>query len=757
MLTVIGSIARVASAADDPYRQWFTIHTPHFRVNYYKGCDAIAQRAADLFESLHGGMSRELGWRPNELTEVVLTDGTDDANGSATAVPYNTVRLFITAPDDMSPLGDHDDWHLELISHEYTHILHADHVTGAPALINRIIGKTFVPNQAQPRWLLEGLAVVNESRHSSAGRIRSTMFEMYMRTDVLEDRIMGLDQMSNFPRRWPQGNVWYLYGSRFLWWITETYGFDVMAAIKAETSDQLLPYGVNRYVRRATGRTYEQLYEGWVTWMRKHYAEQIAEAAKRGGLREGKRITHHGQWVGRPRFAPPSARTTAGYAELLYYRSDAQDRSGFYSITLDGPSSVRPSSSTLVARTLGTGSASFAPDGSLYFNSAETWQRVYSFNDLVRIPAHTTAPSGLESHRQRLTFGMRTQDPDVSPDGRHIAFTVNHRGTTYLKLARITPEGAIDGEHTLVPSARYEQAYTPRFSPDGATLAYSAWTEGGYRDIRLVDLNTGTFRQLMHDRAMDLQPSFSPDGRWLLFCSDRTGISNIYAWQIATGKLMQVTNVRTGAYQPELSPDGRTLVYVGYTSDGYDLYTMPFDPASFQPAPEYVDNRPQPPTNPPHTDYETRPYDPLPSMRPRRFDFQYGPGTFGQALTISTTGMDAVGHHSLYGLVAIETKEAVPYAAVGYGYGRLPFDFGSTVWRSLAPRRDYRAGDVEPSWLETTVGWNNSLSYAKTTGFDTQAVSVSYSLAASRATCPSANSSSRMLRSATILRADTWG
>ena len=727
LLAVVCSVPS-ARAADDPYRSWFTIHTPHFRVHFYKGCETIAERVADMLESLHGGMAQELSWKPREITEVVITDGTDEANGSATAVPYNTVRLFVTAPDDMSPLGDHDDWHLGLISHEYTHILHADHVTGAPALINRIIGKTFVPNQAQPRWLLEGMAILNESRRSSAGRIRSSMFEMYMRTDVLEDRIMGLDQMSNFPRRWPQGNVWYLYGSRFLWWLTETYGFDVLAAIKTETSDQLLPYAVNRYVRRSTGRTYEELYEGWVTWMRRHYGKQLAEVAQRG-LREGTRLTRHGQWVARPRFVPPSARTSAGYAELLYYRSDYQDRSGFHRLTLASPSTVRDADATLVARTQGAGSASFGPDGSLVFNSAEPWRRVYSFNDLVRLPPRTTAPSGLEPQRQRLTHGMRAQDPDMSSDGRHVTFTVNHRGTTFLKIARLTPEGGLDGIRTLVPSARYEQAYTPRFSPDGSRVAYSCWSQGGYRDIRVVDVATGRFQQLMRDRAMDMQPSFSPDGRWLLFSSDRTGIPNVYAWEIATGKLWQVTNVRTGAYQPELSPDGRTLVYVGYTSDGYDLFSMPFNPASFLPALEYVEQRPHAPPNPPHNDYETRPYNPLPSLRPRRFELEYGPGTFGQALTIRTSGMDAVGHHSISGLVAIETKEAVPYLAASYGYGRLPFDYGSTVWRSLAPRRDYRVGEQEPTWLETTIGWNNYVSYSKSTSFDTQYWSLGYSIA----------------------------
>jgi hypothetical protein len=85
----------------------------------------------------------------------------------------------------MSPLGDYDDWYLDLVTHEYTHIAHTDNVSGIPALINAILGKTYVPNQIQPKWIIEGLAVVHETQHSSAGRLRASLFDMQMRADVL--------------------------------------------------------------------------------------------------------------------------------------------------------------------------------------------------------------------------------------------------------------------------------------------------------------------------------------------------------------------------------------------------------------------------------------------------------------------------------------------------------------------------------------------------------------------------------------------
>src|SRR3954454_20375471 len=103
-----------AEAAGDPYLEWWTVETPHFRVHYYKGLEPIAERIASIAEGANARLSEALGWPMSEVTEIVLTDNPDDANGSATAIPYNAIRLFVTGPDDLSPLGDYDDWYLEL-------------------------------------------------------------------------------------------------------------------------------------------------------------------------------------------------------------------------------------------------------------------------------------------------------------------------------------------------------------------------------------------------------------------------------------------------------------------------------------------------------------------------------------------------------------------------------------------------------------------------------------------------------------------
>ncbi len=719
-LSAVASPAR----AGDPYLEWYTIKTPHFRVTYHSGLETPAQRVATLSEAVYGRLSPQLAWQPSEATEILISDVTDSANGSATALPYNAVRLFVSAPDDMSPLGDYDDWLTELITHEYVHILHVDNISGIPTVLNSVLGKTYAPNQVQPRWILEGLAVALESQHTGGGRLRSSQFDMYLRADVLENRLARLDQISNPARRWPSGNLWYLYGGKFIGWIADVYGPDTFAAVATDYGANIIPWGINRSIKRATGRTYPELYRGWRHYLSQKYGKQMAEVARRG-LREGTRLTHRGRIAASPRFVPRCART-GDREEILYYRDDGDTPPGFYRVPLTRRDRADESDAEIVTKSVGR-VASFEPSCGFVFDSVAPSERHYYFNDLFRQPKGTTAPRGLAKSRKRLTQGDRARDPDVSPDGRHVTYVTNHAGTSTLKIADISADGDVVRPRTLVPSARYEQAFTPRFSPNGSRVAYSAWSAGGYRDVRVVDVGSGRFYQVTRDTALDQQPTWSPDGNSVFFSSDRTGISNIYRYEIASGKLRQVTNVKTGAFMPELAPDGRTLFYIGYTADGFDLFSMPLDPSRYLDAPPAPGPRPHPHPDPPKRHWPVEKYNPLRTLRPRAYDLKYGPGTFGNALSVIARGSDIVGHHAFGVSLLIEQPDKGEVSgSIAYAYRRLPFDFSASIFRRVAPRTGYRYGDVQPVFVERQIGARTGISYVVPGEFDAQSLSVSY-------------------------------
>ncbi|MCC6213961.1 MAG: PD40 domain-containing protein [Polyangiaceae bacterium] len=728
-VAALGSVAATSlsapeARAGDPWLRWHTITTPHFRVTYHSGLEEPAQRVATLAEGIHRRVASSLGHAPGERTEVLLTDDTDSANGSATVVPYAEVRMYATAPDDMSPLGDYDDWLLELLTHEYAHVVHLDQISGLPALVNQLFGRIYAPNQVQPRWIIEGLAVALESEHTGAGRLRSTQFDMYLRADVLAGRLATLDQISNPARRWPSGNLWYLYGGKFVGWIAEVYGPETFGAVAADYGASLIPWGINRAIRRVTGRTYPQLYRGFRAHLERRYGDQ-ARAIRARGLREGTRLTHRGRVAGPPRFVPRCGRAGAR-EELLYTVDDGQTPVGIYRLPLEAPDRAAEADAELVTRTNGRTLAFDGECGTVFEGIAPSTRR-YFFGDLFRLPAGKAAPRGSERVRERLTVGRRAREPDVSRDGRRVVYVTNRAGSSVLRLADYGPDHRLRRERTLVEGLAYEQVYTPRFSPDGRHVAYGTWTRGGYRDIRVVTVATGEVRRITGDRAIDQQPTWSPDGAHLYFVSDRTGVANVYRHELATGALRQVTNVLTGAYMPELSEDGGTLVYVGYGPDGFDLWSMPVDPARLLPAPPEVTERPG---LPPATDarWPVEPYSPWRTLRPRAYEVDLVTGSLGDALLVTTIGADLVGHHGVSAALSVDLDQAEWSGSVGYAYRRLPFDLGLRAFRSISMRRGYRYGDQEPTFLETYTGASSSIGYSAPGELDGQSYALTYTI-----------------------------
>ena len=680
-----------SALAGDPQLQWYTLSTTNFRIHYHGGLEAQAQRTAEVAEQLEAHLVRWLGQPPGERTEIVLADVSDSSNGFASVLPYSAITLYVTAPDDLSILNDYDDWLPTLVSHEQTHIVHLNNVSGLPALVSSILGKQTAPNQLQPHWLLEGLAVYAESRLSSGGRLRSSLFDMFLRADVLEDNFASIDQITHVPRRWPGATLWYLYGSKFVEFIANLYGESVFATIAADAGDDVVPFAVNRQIVHATGRTYPDLYAAFKASEQRRFQQQVAAVDARG-RREGVRLTFHGRGTNSPRFVPKACWKSLGLEgpSVVYFRDNGHDAPGFVLLPLSSHS--RTKAGEVLARSTG-GSASFTPACDLLLQSSAPSRRLYYFNDLFLQLRGTRSPRGWESGRLRLTTGRRTRDPDVSHDGHQLVYVTDRAGTTTLRIADLHEQGRLYNERALVPSRRDEQVFTPRFSPDDRFVAFSVWTRGGFRDLRLFDRIHNATISFWKDRSIDQEPSWSADGRWLFFSSDRSGISNIYGFELATGRLSQVTNVVTGAFMPEASPDGRSLVYVGYGSGGFDIYSIDLESSRWlqplQPTTERDDGV--------YLSEESRltptPYNPLATLRPRALLLDYQSDSVSRRLIASVNGSDIVGLHSVSASAVFDSNNSQPDLYASYAYLGYKEALVAGVSRTTDPNTLFRYGE----------------------------------------------------------------
>jgi Tol biopolymer transport system component len=729
-LVLAGLLAATAARAEDkvgdeppsapvPEIRWYTLETPHFDLHYYPEERAFAERAARVAERGYRLITRYLNWRPAGPITITLLDHTDDANGLANSVPFNYIEAYGAPPGALDELSDFDDHVKLLLTHEMTHVIHLDTMLSwCPRLINTLLGKIYAPNISQPSWFIEGLAVVMETRHTTAGRLRSSLFDMFLRVPFLEGTPFGSDAVSASPIAFPGPSVPYLYGSSLLRYVEDRHGPEKLREISHRYADECIAGGVNRVTAKAVGRGYVEAFRDglWEEWKRSsaHRFALEVEAASRRGLTAARRLTHEAPG---PRGEGPGARFFHDGA-LVYHRASTDQQ----------PAYVRLDLATGEQRTLadayGGGPATPTPDGRALIFQRLTFiplpQRVagnshLGWNDLYRRDLD-------DGEVHQLTRNLRAHEPEVSPDGRLIAcaVTVGEQGPRQLALVPID-----GGPPRLLAPGAPGFAYSPAFSPDGRLLAYSRWKPGGFRDIHVYDLEAGIDRALMVDRAMDIDPRFSPDGRFLLFASDRTGIYDIYAYELVSKRILQVTNVVAGAFQPVVSPDGKQLVFTGFTSEGFDLYAMPFDPAHFLPAQPYANARPDAPTDPDAEDdspdadpadaaavpfvTRTTSYKPWLYIYPRQWNVRYYSDALGMGgtLSLSTTMSDPAKNHWVSAALLIPGSDFSVEAA--YSYVRLWPSFDFSARRTASQPFGLVIDGVDTTYRQHTVGASASI------------------------------------------------
>ena len=93
-------------------------------------------------------------------------------------------------------------------------------------------------------------------------------------------------------------------------------------------------------------------------------------------------------------------------------------------------------------------------------------------------------------------------------------------------------------------------------SPDGRTIVFDL-----LGDLYTIPIGGGDATQLTTGMAFDAQPRFSPDGKLIVFTSDRDGGDNVWTIDLATKRTKQITRGKNFRYRsPEWTPDGNYIV-----------------------------------------------------------------------------------------------------------------------------------------------------------------------------------------------------
>lgn len=708
VLALVMAAALPRAHAGDPKRVWRTVESAHFAVHYCAPLDDVARRVAVVAERAHRRLAPVLDRHPEGKTHIVLIDDNDGANGFASVLPRNQITLYASAPNAGSVLADHDDWLYTLVAHEYTHILHLDSVGGLARLYNTIYGKTWAPNQVMPRWIIEGIATYEESKRSASGRTRASQFDMYLRVPVLGHEAMRLDEFTNSPLKFPRGNAAYLYGSSFLKYVFDRFGDDTLRKMSWANGSSTVPFGLNRQLNDAIGQSFDGLDADWRRHLRDRATLQL-EAIERHRRRGGRRLSIVGEFARNPRYGL-DGRT------LYWTESDGLHRERVLALPAGGDR--RDAHEVLAVDRLG--GFDVDGDGGLIFEQTQFYRDVYAFQDLMHWDART-------GRTTRLTTAERARDPALSPDGDRIAYSKNGRSTSELRVLDRKAPGA--PPRTLWSGARFDQVFVPAWSPDGTRVAFVAWRTGGWRDILVVNADgQGPVTEITHDRALDDNPRWSADGRYLFFTSDRTGISNLYAFALADGRTWQVTNVVGGVNEVAVAPDGQRLAYIDFVGTGWDLFELAIDPTQWTPARPYIDDRPDPTAIADDEAAVTapRPYRPLETLAPQTWTGLFGVGTYGRTLTITTSGADVAGLHGYSLATTVELDRGDVDVGGAYGYSGLRPGLRLGGGRTIGHRNSFRIDGRNQPWDEEILSISGGLGIpvrrtddgALTLGFD---------------------------------------
>lgn len=168
----------------------------------------------------------------------------------------------------------------------------------------------------------------------------------------------------------------------------------------------------------------------------------------------------------------------------------------------------------------------------------------------------------LRSTKARLTSASSGSEvlPTFAPDSRKIAYSLSLDKNVFLMIQSRDDTGG--GSIVTKPKGNFVNA---NWSNDGRYLVYSDFGGDSRYDINYVELGTdgapSKATAFLDSSASDRVPQLSPDGRFVAYCSDESGRTEVYVKPFPTGEGKWQVSVNGGT-QPRWNSNGSELFYV---------------------------------------------------------------------------------------------------------------------------------------------------------------------------------------------------
>ncbi len=390
--------------------------------------------------------------------------------------------------------------------------------------------------------------------------------KMYLRDAVVNDRIPSVTRMDF------GGFFAYRFGHAVFDFIEERWGKEGFLDFLYEVRNTI-GARVDRAVKRAFKLEPEDFDIEFRRWLRKKYLPQLVETGEPSDFGRIFRIQDErsGSLATSPAASPSGdlvAALTAYKGDIDVVLFDTKNRKLIRNLTRGFSNEYQ----YLVAQELSLGrkmgrDISFSADG----NTIAVFAKREKGRSLLLIDVLN---SGLREIIDMAELEQQSA-PAFSPDGRTVAFSAWRGGNFDIF--------ALDIESRTITNLTNDELFDggPVFSPDGRSVVFVSAIGNGYAKLFRTDLDRpGSRFALTTGESNENDPVFSPDGKRVYFTSDRTGPDNIFSLELATGQLRQYTDVVTGAFMPTVlrePEEPERLVFGGFWKGSFDLYVADTD------------------------------------------------------------------------------------------------------------------------------------------------------------------------------------
>ena len=538
---------------------WSYIQTDHFDIYFSDGGQYLAEFTATAAESAYASLSKSFRYQLVNRVPIIVYNSHNDFQQTNVVSEYleegigGVTELFknrVILPFE----GEYAKFR-HVIHHELSHAVINDMFYGGS--IQSIISNNITLQL--PLWFNEGLAEYEALKWD-------TDSDMFLRDATVHEYLPPISQL--------YGYFAYRGGQSLWWYIAGKYGDqkvgDILNRIKSTRS-------VEGGFRGSLGLTLEELNEKWQKEMKVIYWPDIAKREEPADY--SRRLTDtrkDGSFYNTSPAISPQGDKVAFISNRNEYFDvfimNATDGSIIQKL-VNGQTTNNFEELHLL-----TPGISWSPDGKRIAIASKAGNQDAIF--LIDVAS---------GDQEQLSFGLAgIFSVDWSPKGDAIAFVGNTASQSDIFVYNLKTKKLVNLTDDIYSDER------PTWSPDGKKLYFSSdrgdvvthdstdirFHDYNSYDIFSIDVATRDIERLTDwSRSNQGSPVVSPDGKKILFVSDRNGINNIYMLNLETKKWRPITNSLSGVYQLSLSHDGSKMVFSSLINGGFNIFLMrsPFD------------------------------------------------------------------------------------------------------------------------------------------------------------------------------------